>query len=82
MSAFAHNPYKLSHPQPPGGQNLLAGDGVDNGEVPLDAYDDQNEDARRVAQRLNEQVHFAEEFAQHPAGKNNVTKINQKGDIE
>lgn len=45
---------------------MLAGDRVDDGEVALRADHHQDEDGGRVAQRMDELVHFAQEVPEHP----------------
>lgn len=67
----------MSYPKPLGGEDLFASYGVNYGEIPLDAYDNKNEDACRVAQLLDEHVHFAKEFPEHPAGIKGVRLSSQ-----
>lgn len=42
---------------------------MDDGKVPLRADHHQDEDGRRVAERVHKLVHFAQEVSKHPAGK-------------
>lgn len=55
-----------TYPQPPGGQYLLARDGMDYGKVSLHANHHQDENRRRVAQRVHKLVHLAQEVTKYP----------------
>lgn len=71
MRKFSRNLIKntLTHPQTRRRQDLLAGDGMHDGEVPLHADDNQDEYRGSVAQGVHKLVHAAQEFAEDPAGK-------------
>lgn len=56
-----------THPESRGRQYLLARNGVDDGEVSLGANHHKDENAGRVAKRVDELVHLAEEVAEDPA---------------
>lgn len=74
--------YKYHYPKPGRGQDLFACDWVDDREVPLGADHNQNENGSRVAQRVYELVHFAQEVAEHPTAKKITYKYNQMNSKE
>jgi hypothetical protein len=55
--------------KPPGSQDLLARDGVDDGEVAFCADHYQNEDGGCVTEAVHELVHLTQRVPKHPAAR-------------
>lgn len=69
----------LTYHKSPWGKDLLARDGMDDGEVALCADHHQDEDGCCVAETVHELVHLAESVPQHPAATDRRARSKSSG---